>query len=72
MKPGDFVRVIALSPSIPDNPESKLVFERSVGRTFPIIAIAEDGLIELEVGEVMGGAAFMHTIWIEAECLEVL
>jgi hypothetical protein len=72
MKPGDLVRVVALSPCIPDNPESKLVFERSVGRTFPILDITEDGLVELEVGEVMGVAAYMHWILIEPECLEVV
>jgi len=72
MKPGDLVRVVALSPAIPDIPESKLVFERSIGHTFPIIDIAEDGLVELEVGEVMGVSAYMHSIWIEPECLEVV
>lgn len=66
------MRVVALSPAIPDNPESKLVFERSVGHTFPIIDITEDGLVELEVGEVMGVSAYMHSIWIEPECLEVV
>jgi hypothetical protein len=72
MKPGDLVRVAALSPHIPDNAESKLVFERSVGRTFPIINIMADGLIELEVGEVMGVSACLHSIWIEPECLELI
>jgi hypothetical protein len=77
MKPGDLVRVVALSPAIPDNPESKLVFERSVGRTFPIIDITSDGLIELEVGDILGESTddehvASHTIWIEPECLELV
>jgi hypothetical protein len=72
MKPGDLVRVVALSPHIPDDAESKLVFEHSVGRTFPIIDIAADGLVELEVGEVMGVLACLHSIWIEPECLELV
>ena len=72
MKPGDLVRVAALSPAIPDNPESKLVLERSVGHTFPIDEVAEDGLVGLEVGEVMGVSAYMHYIWIEPECLELV
>jgi hypothetical protein len=72
MKPGDLVRVAALPPRIPDEPESKLVFERSIGRTFPVIGITEHGLVELEVGEVMGVSAYLHSIWIEPECLELV
>lgn len=72
MKPGDLVRVVALSPCVPDNPESQLVFERSVGCIFPIIDVADDGLVELEVGEIMGVSSYMHSIWIEPECLEVV
>jgi hypothetical protein len=72
VKPGDIVRVVALSPRVPDNLESKLVFERSVGHTFPVIDIADDGLVELEVGGVMSVSPYMHSIWIEPECLEVV
>ncbi|HJT13453.1 MAG TPA: hypothetical protein VJ790_12620 [Dongiaceae bacterium] len=77
MKPGDLVRVVALSPAIPDNPESKLVFERSVGHTFPIVDITADGLVELDVGDILGESTdpelvASHTIWIEPECLELV
>jgi hypothetical protein len=72
MKPGDLVRVVALSPAIPDNPQSKLLFECIVGHTFPIDEVAEDGLVGLEVGEVMDVSAYMHYIWIEPECIEVV
>lgn len=77
MKSGDLVRVIALSPHIPDNPESRLVFEHSVGRTFRIADITADGLIELEVGDILGESmppdqVTLHTIWIEPECLELV
>jgi len=73
MKAGDLVRVVAVPASLPkDSPETKLVFERSVGRTFPIIDIAADGQVELEVGEVMGVLACLHSIWIEPECLELV
>lgn len=72
MKPGDLVRVVAIPPRLPDNAETKLVFERCVGRTFPIIDIAAHGHVELEVGEVMGVSASLHSIWIEPECLELV
>ena len=77
MKSGDLVRVVARSPHIPDNAESKLVFERSVGRTFPIIDIAADGLVELGVGDILGESTdpelvALHVIWIEPECLELV
>jgi hypothetical protein len=77
VKPGDVVRVVALSPAIPDNPESKLVFERSVGRTFPIVDITTDGLVELDVGDILSESTdpelvASHTIWIEPECLELV
>ncbi len=77
MKPGDLVRVVALSPAIPDNPESKLAFERSLGGTFPIIDVAEDGLVELDLGDILGESlgrdlVALHTIWIEPECLELV
>jgi hypothetical protein len=77
MKPGDLVRVVAISPHIPENAESKVVFERSVGHTFPIIDITADGLVELEVGDILGESTdpelvASHTIWIEPECLELV
>jgi hypothetical protein len=77
MKPGDLVRVISLSPHIPDNPESRLVFERSVGCTFPIVDIAADELVELDLGDILGESidpdlVAQHTIWIEPECLELV
>jgi hypothetical protein len=72
MKAGDLVRVIAVPAGIPDNPESKEVFARSVGRTFPVIEVRDDGQAELEVGEVMGVLACLHTIWVEPECLDVV
>jgi hypothetical protein len=77
MKSGDRVRVVALSPHIPDTPESKLVFARSVGGTFPIVDVTAEGLIELEVGDILGQSidpdhVTLHTIWIEPECLELV
>ena len=77
MKPGDLVRVVALSPNIPNNPNSKLVFESCVGGIFPIVDITADGLVELDLGDILGESAdaehtTSHTIWIEPECLEIV
>ena len=65
MKVGDLVRVIGVPERLPDSPETLEVFRRCVGRTFPIIDIAAGGLLELEVGEVMGVHPVMHSVWIE-------
>lgn len=72
MKPGDLVRVVAIPPHLPGSAETGLVFERCVGRTFPIIDMTAHGHIEIEVGEVMGVAASLHSIWIEPEYLELV
>lgn len=72
MKAGDIVRVIAVPPSLPDNEDTKLIFERCVGRVFPVVDVRADGLAELEVGEVMGVLASFHSIWIELEHLELV
>jgi|AraplaMF_Col_mMF_1032025.scaffolds.fasta_scaffold00148_49 hypothetical protein len=72
MKTGDIVRIIAAPPILPDDLETRDVFARCVGRTFPVIDIRDDGQAELEVGAVMGVPAPMHSIWIEPECVEVI
>jgi hypothetical protein len=81
MKVGDKVRVTRV-PSIKglrdvEHLPSKTVFERCIGRVFPIIAITptpENGsvLLELHVGEVMDEPAYMHSVWIEPECVELV
>ena len=72
MKAGDLVRVIGVPPLLPDNPETRDAFARSVGRTFTVIAVRGDGQAELEVGEVMGVLACLHSIWVEPECIEIV
>jgi hypothetical protein len=64
------VLVVAIPPRLPDSAETRVIFERCVGRTFPVIGIATHGHVELEIGEVMGVPAYLHSIWIEPECLE--
>ena len=78
MKVGDKVRVIGIPEGLPDNDmQTMQVFEQCLGRIFPIedIKKVEDlphELVELLVGEVVGEADFMHSIWIEPEFLEVV
>jgi hypothetical protein len=69
MKTGDRTKVVA-TPALEG--ETKAIFELCVGRIFPVIGIVpvpEIGseLLELEVGEVVGEPAYVHSIWIEKE-----
>ncbi len=72
MKAGDRVLVTAVPGVLPENAQTKEIFARSVGRVFRVIEVRDDGQAELEVGEVVGEAAWAHTIWIEPECLQIL
>ena len=72
MKAGDLVRVTAVPAHLPDSHETREVFTRCLGRTFPVVDVRDDGQAELEVGEVMGVMAVLHSIWIEPEYLEVV
>jgi hypothetical protein len=78
MKIGDKVRVIGIPEGLADNDmQTKQVFELCLGRIFPIedFKQVEDlpyKLVELFVGEVVGEADYMHSIWVEPEFLEVV
>jgi hypothetical protein len=50
-------------------PETMAIFKRCVGRVFPVDGF-DKGLIELEVGAVVGEFSAAHSIWIEPEFLE--
>lgn len=67
---GSVVRLIAVPPGLrnEDDLPTKNLFEACLGRVFPVVAIV-GGLIELEVGEVLGQRAVMHSIHVEAEFL---
>jgi hypothetical protein len=72
MKVGDRVRVTGIPPRLPrDDLRTEEIFSRCVGRVFPITGI-RGGLLELEVGEVAGEVAVMHSIWIEREFVEAV
>lgn len=78
MKIGDKVRVIGIPEGLPDNDmQTRRIFELCLGRVFPIEDIKQvEGLpydlVELLVGEVVGEADYLHSIYMEPEFLEVV
>jgi hypothetical protein len=72
---GDRVRVVRVPERLGggegDSLNTRRIFELCVGHTFPIVGLA-NGLIELEVGKVVGEPAYMHSIWIEPDCVEFM
>ena len=72
MKLGDRVRIIKIPSNLPDDDmRTKELFERCLGRTFAVVG-HQGGLLELEVGQVLGEKAYMHSIWVEPELVEVV
>jgi hypothetical protein len=72
VKAGDTVRLIGIPSDIKDDREmhTRSLFEKCVGRTFPIAALETvDGLpeplVRLDVGHILGEPSCMHTIWVE-------
>jgi hypothetical protein len=57
------VRVTAVPPNLPA--ENQTLFEDCVGKTFDLIEQRGE-MLELWVGQVMGVAPHLHSIWIEA------
>ena len=67
MQIGDRVEVVAIPADLPHGaPQTRHLFEKCIGRVFPIVGFQGD-LLELEVGEVAGEQPYMHSIWIEPE-----
>ncbi len=61
------VQVTAVPPDLPvDDLDTPNVFALCVGKSFDVIG-RNGELLELAVGEVMGVAASMHSIWIEPQ-----
>ncbi len=73
---GDRVRLVAIPDDLPQDVEpgalgTSSLFQRCLGRTFPVVDINELGWAQLDVGEVNGQAAYMDSIWVEPSCLVV-
>lgn len=73
MKKGDLVRVVAVPPGLRDEADltTRRIFDLCLGRTFPIAGF-RGHLLELEVGEVIGKSAHMHSVWIEPDLVELV
>jgi hypothetical protein len=66
-EPKQRVRVIAVPPDLPDDALGTLdLFRKCVGHCFDVVR-RNGHLLELHVGEMMGEAPYMHSIWIETE-----
>jgi hypothetical protein len=77
MKIGDKVRLIVMPPDIRDDQklQTRQLFEKCMGQTFTIAGLETvDGLpyamVRLDVGQVLGKAPYLETIWIEPEYLQ--
>lgn len=73
MKIGDRVRIVGSPPELPDDDlGTGTLFQRCLGGIFRIAGFNEYGMIELQVGEVLGQPSYMQTIWIEPEYVEII
>jgi hypothetical protein len=65
------VRVTAIPPDLPqDDLKTPELFTKCLGHSFEVIG-RNGELLELAVGEVMGIAPYLHSIWIESEYTEI-
>jgi hypothetical protein len=64
MKIGDLVVITGIPSTLPDGMGTRELFAKCLGRTFAIVGF-DNGLVELQVGEVLGEPPYMHSIWIE-------
>ena len=74
---GDRVRLIGIPPDAHDDEElnTRTLFEQCVGKIFEIGGLETvEGLpfelLRLDVGQVIGQAAYMQTIWVEPQYVE--
>lgn len=73
MEIGDKVRIVKIPEHLPvDNLNTQELFKLCLGRAFPIIGFNEVGMLELEVGQVLGKPAYEDSIWIEPEFVEIV
>jgi len=75
---GDKIRVSGIPPDVrsgiydeDEELKTRAVFERSLGRVFPIKAF-DDDRVELHVGKVMSRPAYEHSIWLEPQFVELV
>jgi len=79
MEVGDRVKLVGMPPALPEDAEFKTrsLFEKCLGKTFIVAGFQNvEGLsyalVQLDVGDVLGEASYMHSIFVEPECLQVV
>jgi hypothetical protein len=77
VKVGDRVQLIAIPPDVKDDAElqTRALFEKCLGKTFRIAGFESvEGLpcqlVRLDVGDAIGKAACLETIWVEPAYLQ--
>jgi hypothetical protein len=71
-KPGDLIRIIRVPEVAQDTDglKTRSTLERCIGHIFPIMGFNNEGMIQIDVGEVLGKASYLESIWIEPDCVE--
>ena len=71
MKEGDLIRIIRVPDGLKDSEEFKTLstLNLCLGRVFPIVGFNQYGMIQIDVGELLGKPSYMESIWIEPECV---
>jgi hypothetical protein len=65
------VRITTMPPGLPqDDLNTPALFAKCLGRSFDVVDRNGD-LLELAVGEVLGVAPYIHSIWIEEKYTEI-
>jgi hypothetical protein len=69
--PHQRILVTAIPPDLPqDDLNTPELFAKCLGYSFEVVGRNGD-LLELAVGEVMGVAPYLHSIWIEEKYTEI-
>jgi hypothetical protein len=78
VKVGDRVELIGIPKGVKDDRElqTRTLFEKCLGKTFRIAGLENVKglpfpLVRLDVGDMVGKEAFMETIWVEPEYLQL-
>jgi hypothetical protein len=77
VKIGDKVRLIGIPPDAHDDEklQTRTLFEKCLGKIFAVAGLETvEGLpyqlVQLDVGDILGEASYLETIWVEPEYLE--
>ncbi len=68
---GQNVRIIAVPDSVVDEPGflTRSILIQCIGKVFPIMGFQGE-LLAIDVGEILGKASYLETIYVEPACVE--